>query len=75
MMNTPLTRRAAANKGANVQLLCKARGSPLPRFTWTFNGKTLLPNVTEHKYGITHTDVSFQYILQLLFTRFEFVSN
>ncbi|XP_006564420.1 nephrin isoform X2 [Apis mellifera] len=58
MMNTPLTRRAAANKGANVQLLCKARGSPLPRFSWTFNGKTLLPNVTEHKYGITHTDLS-----------------
>ncbi|XP_034175874.1 sticks and stones isoform X1 [Osmia lignaria lignaria] len=58
MMNTPLTRRAAANKGINVQLFCKARGSPLPRFTWTFDGKTLLPNVTEHKYGITHTDLS-----------------
>ncbi|XP_076671541.1 sticks and stones isoform X2 [Andrena cerasifolii] len=58
MMNTPLTRRAAANKGINVQLFCKARGSPLPRFAWTFNGKTLLPNVTEHKYSITHTDLS-----------------
>ncbi|XP_068966078.1 nephrin isoform X1 [Bombus flavifrons] len=58
MMNTPLTRRAAANKGINVHLYCKARGSPLPRFSWTFNGKTLLPNVTEHKYGITHTDLS-----------------
>ncbi|XP_076632643.1 sticks and stones isoform X2 [Colletes latitarsis] len=58
MMNTPLTRRAAANKGINVQLFCKARGSPLPRFAWTFNGKTLLPNVTENKYSITHTDLS-----------------
>ncbi|XP_053999054.1 nephrin [Hylaeus anthracinus] len=58
MMNTPLTRRAAANKGINVQLFCKARGSPLPRFAWTFNGKTLLPNVTEHKYSVTHTDLS-----------------
>ncbi|XP_017790260.1 PREDICTED: nephrin [Habropoda laboriosa] len=58
MMNTPLTRRAAANKGINVQLFCKARGSPLPRFSWSFNGKNLLPNVTEHKYGIAHTDLS-----------------
>lgn len=58
MMNTPLTRKAAANKGINVQLFCKARGSPLPRFTWIFNGKTLLPNATEDKYSITHSDVS-----------------
>ncbi|XP_076647581.1 sticks and stones isoform X1 [Halictus rubicundus] len=58
MMNTPLTRRAAANKGINAQLYCKARGSPLPRFTWSFNGKTLLPNATEHKYSITHSDLS-----------------
>ncbi|CAK9828229.1 Nphs1 [Anthophora retusa] len=58
MMNTPLTRRAAANKGIKVQLFCKARGSPLPRFSWSFNGKNLLPNVTEHKYVITHTDLS-----------------
>ncbi|XP_015436524.1 PREDICTED: nephrin-like [Dufourea novaeangliae] len=58
MINTPLTRKAAANKGINVQLFCKARGSPLPRFSWTFAGKTLLPNVTEHKYSITHTDLS-----------------
>ncbi|XP_076375305.1 sticks and stones isoform X2 [Megalopta genalis] len=58
MMNTPLTRRAAANKGINVQLFCKARGSPLPRFSWSFNGKTLLPNVTEHKYSVTQTDLS-----------------
>ncbi|XP_017758682.1 PREDICTED: nephrin [Eufriesea mexicana] len=58
MLNTPLTRKAAANKGINVQLFCKARGSPLPRFSWTFNGKTLLPNVTEHKYNILHTDLS-----------------
>ncbi|XP_076242839.1 sticks and stones [Calliopsis andreniformis] len=58
MMNTPLTRRAAANKGINVHLFCKARGSPLPRFTWTFNGKTLLPNITDHKYSIAHTDLS-----------------
>lgn len=58
MTNTPLTRKAAANKGINVQLFCKARGSPLPRFTWIFNGKTLLPNATENKYSITHSDVS-----------------
>ncbi|XP_026675533.1 nephrin-like isoform X2 [Ceratina calcarata] len=58
MMNTPLTRRAAANKGINVQLYCKARGSPLPRFSWAFDGKTLLPNVTEHKYGVSHTNLS-----------------
>lgn len=58
MTNTPLTRKAAANKGINVQLFCKARGSPLPRFTWIFNGKTLLPNATEDKYSITHSDVS-----------------
>ncbi|XP_020290195.1 nephrin isoform X2 [Pseudomyrmex gracilis] len=58
MTNTPLTRKAAANKGINVQLFCKARGSPLPRFTWIFNGKTLLPNATENKYSITHSDLS-----------------
>ncbi|EZA58762.1 Nephrin [Ooceraea biroi] len=61
MTNTPLTRKAAANKGINVQLFCKARGSPLPRFTWTFNGKTLLPNATENKYSITHSDLSELY--------------
>lgn len=58
MTNTPLTRKAAANKGINVRLFCKARGSPLPHFTWIFNGKTLLPNATEDKYSITHSDVS-----------------
>lgn len=58
MTNTPLTRKAAANKGINVQLFCKARGSPLPRFSWIFNGKTLLPNTTVDKYSITHSDVS-----------------
>ncbi|KAL0104755.1 hypothetical protein PUN28_016406 [Cardiocondyla obscurior] len=61
MTNTPLTRKAAANKGINVQLFCKARGSPLPRFTWIFNGKTLLPNATENKYSITHSDLSELY--------------
>ncbi|XP_077276716.1 sticks and stones isoform X2 [Temnothorax americanus] len=61
MTNTPLTRKAAANKGINVQLFCKARGSPLPRFTWIFNGKTLLPNATEDKYSITHSDLSELY--------------
>ncbi|XP_043493047.1 nephrin isoform X1 [Polistes fuscatus] len=58
MMNTPLTRKAAANKGINAPLYCKARGSPLPRFTWIFNGRSLLPNATEHKYSITHSDLS-----------------
>ncbi|KAG7187933.1 hypothetical protein KM043_013897 [Ampulex compressa] len=58
MMNTPLTRKAAANKGISVHLFCKARGSPLPRFSWTFNGKTLLPNITEHKYGVTQSDLT-----------------
>ncbi|XP_018378403.1 PREDICTED: nephrin-like isoform X2 [Trachymyrmex cornetzi] len=61
MTNTPLTRKAAANKGINVQLFCKARGSPLPHFTWIFNGKTLLPNATEDKYSITHSDLSELY--------------
>ncbi|XP_014473522.1 PREDICTED: nephrin [Dinoponera quadriceps] len=61
MTNTPLTRKAAANKGINVQLFCKARGSPLPHFTWIFNGKTLLPNATENKYSITHSDLSELY--------------
>lgn len=61
MTNTPLTRKAAANKGINVQLFCKARGSPLPHFTWIFNGKTLLPNATEDKYSITHSDLTELY--------------
>ncbi|XP_018304858.1 nephrin [Mycetomoellerius zeteki] len=61
MTNTPLTRKAAANKGINVRLFCKARGSPLPHFTWIFNGKTLLPNATEDKYSITHSDLSELY--------------
>jgi len=58
MTNTPLTRKAAANKGISVHLYCKARGSPLPRFSWIFNRKTLSPNTTENKYSITHSDVS-----------------
>lgn len=58
MTNTPLTRKAAANKGISVHLYCKARGSPLPRFSWVFNRKTLSPNTTENKYSITHSDVS-----------------
>ncbi|XP_015186948.1 PREDICTED: nephrin isoform X3 [Polistes dominula] len=58
MMNTPLTRKAAANKGISAPLYCKARGSPLPRFTWIFNGRSLLPNATENKYSITHSDLS-----------------
>ena len=58
MANSPLTRKAAANKGKNVQLFCKARGSPLPEFKWFFGGKALLPNLTDHKYGFTSSNVS-----------------
>ncbi|XP_012226439.1 nephrin isoform X3 [Linepithema humile] len=61
MTNTPLTRKAAANKGISVHLYCKARGSPLPRFSWIFNRKTLSPNTTENKYSITHSDLSELY--------------
>ncbi|XP_066587701.1 nephrin-like [Prorops nasuta] len=61
MVNTPLTRKAAANKGINVQLYCKARGSPLPRFSWSFNGKALLANATEQKYAMTLSDLSELY--------------
>ncbi|XP_076762632.1 sticks and stones isoform X2 [Xylocopa sonorina] len=74
MMNTPLTRRAAAKKGIDMDLLCKARASPLPRFTWTFNGKTLLPNVTEHKYAISHTDLS-KLVSKSTLTIFRVTSN
>ncbi|OXU27526.1 hypothetical protein TSAR_002284, partial [Trichomalopsis sarcophagae] len=47
MANSPLTKKAAVNNGANAQLYCKAKGSPLPHFTWVFNGKTILPNLSE----------------------------
>lgn len=58
MENSPLTKKAAVNNGANAQLFCKAKGSPLPHFTWMFNGKTILPNVTDYKYGLTYTNAS-----------------
>ncbi|XP_025601953.1 nephrin isoform X2 [Athalia rosae] len=58
MANSPLTKKAAANKGSSAQLSCKAQGSPLPRFTWLFNGKQLLTNRTDHKYDVTQTEVS-----------------
>ena len=62
MANSPLTKKAAANKGINVQLFCKARGSPLPEFYWFFNGKALLPNITDHKYSFTSSNVSIIYV-------------
>lgn len=58
MANSPLTKKAAVNNGANAQLYCKAKGSPLPHFSWLFNGKTILPNVTDYKYSVTYTNVS-----------------
>ncbi|XP_011493935.1 PREDICTED: nephrin-like [Ceratosolen solmsi marchali] len=58
MINTPLTKKVAVNNGANAKLFCKSRGSPLPHFTWVFNGKIILPNVTDYKYGITYTNLS-----------------
>lgn len=61
MANSPLTRKAAAVRGVNAQLFCKARGSPLPEFLWYFNGKALLPNLTEYKYGFTSSNVSFSF--------------
>jgi hypothetical protein len=57
MVNTPLMKKVAVNNGANAQLFCKSRGSPLPHFTWVFNGKIILPNVTDYKYGFTYTNV------------------
>lgn len=57
MMNTALTKKAAANKGDSVKLFCKARGSPLPKFTWMFGSKTL-SNVATQKYEIVYNNVS-----------------
>ncbi|XP_057323480.1 nephrin-like isoform X4 [Microplitis mediator] len=56
--NTHLTRKAAANVGSDVKLYCRARGSPLPKFIWTFGDKTLSPNVTTDKYKITRKELS-----------------
>lgn len=58
MANSHLTKKAAVNSGANAQLYCKARGSPLPQFTWVFNGKPILPNMTDYKYKVAYTNVS-----------------
>ncbi|XP_015599513.1 nephrin isoform X4 [Cephus cinctus] len=66
MANPPLTRKAAANKGTNARLYCKAQGSPLPLFTWIFNGKTLLPNQTDQKYNVNHTEISKLYSQSVL---------
>ncbi|XP_046619486.1 nephrin isoform X3 [Neodiprion virginianus] len=56
--SSPLTRKAAANKGAKVHLTCKARGSPMPKFTWIFSGRQLLPNRTDNKYDIVQTELT-----------------
>ncbi|XP_014296084.1 nephrin isoform X2 [Microplitis demolitor] len=56
--NNHLTRKAAANVGSDVKLYCRARGSPLPKFIWTFNDKTLSPNITTDKYKITRKELS-----------------
>lgn len=56
--NNHLTRKAAANVGSDVKLYCRARGSPLPKFIWTFNDKTLSPNITTDKYKITRKEVN-----------------
>ncbi|CAB0042243.1 unnamed protein product, partial [Trichogramma brassicae] len=66
MANTPLTKKAAVNNGANAQLYCKARGSPLPHFTWVYNGKTIMPNRTENKYSLTYTNLSVLYSQSIL---------
>ncbi|XP_043477806.1 nephrin-like isoform X3 [Leptopilina heterotoma] len=66
MANSPLTRKAAAVRGVNAQLFCKARGSPLPEFSWFFNGKPLLPNLTEYKYGFTSSNLSELYSQSVL---------
>ncbi|XP_044576167.1 nephrin-like isoform X3 [Cotesia glomerata] len=56
--NNHLTRKAAANVGSEVKLHCRARGSPLPKFIWTFGDKTLSPNVTTDKYKIVRKELS-----------------
>ncbi|XP_034948910.1 nephrin-like isoform X2 [Chelonus insularis] len=56
--STPLMRKAAANVKDDVKLYCKARGSPLPKFTWTFGDKTIHPNATLDKYKITRKELS-----------------
>lgn len=58
MTNSALMKKAAANTGADVKLYCKARGSPLPKFVWHFGDKTLLPNMTTHKYEIFTKEVN-----------------
>lgn len=55
--NTALTRKAAADRGASVELTCAARGSPMPKFTWHFAGKQLQPNRTDHKYSVVYNEV------------------
>lgn len=56
--NNHLMRKAAANVGSEVKLHCRARGSPLPKFIWTFGDKTLSPNVTTDKYKIVRKEVN-----------------
>ncbi|XP_012277554.1 nephrin isoform X2 [Orussus abietinus] len=58
MANVALTKKAAANRGANVQLHCKAQGSPLPRFTWLFEGRIISPNTSAHKYDIVQNEIT-----------------
>ncbi|KAJ8679127.1 hypothetical protein QAD02_014914 [Eretmocerus hayati] len=58
MMNSILTKKTAVNSGANAQLHCKAKSSPLPQFKWMFNGNTILQNSSTYKYDITNTNLS-----------------
>ncbi|KAF7993108.1 hypothetical protein HCN44_005889 [Aphidius gifuensis] len=66
MINTELTKKAAANDGSSVKLYCKARGSPLPKFTWQYGEKTLLPNQTSNKYEISRQELSKLEVLSTL---------
>lgn len=60
MSNTAITRKSAANVNSDVKLYCKARGSPLPKFVWTYGEKTLSPNTTSDKYKISRKEVYLQ---------------
>ncbi|XP_058810158.1 nephrin isoform X2 [Phymastichus coffea] len=66
MANSHLTKKAAVNSGASAQLYCKARGSPLPQFTWVFNGKPILSNMTDYKYKLTYMNLSELYSQSIL---------
>ncbi|KAK0090227.1 hypothetical protein PV325_002297 [Microctonus aethiopoides] len=58
MTNTAITKKAAANVGDDVKLYCKARGSPLPKFIWSFGDKTILQNASTEKYKIIRKEQS-----------------